>query len=104
MHTNLSGLFVNVEGKEWQSFEDSNGKTVNGGSSFKVHLFDPIAKLLYVCKVAGGSNGITLDQATLDAVRRLEFGVQVDAVAAVKARNNVTTLTLEGIAPARKAA
>lgn len=101
MHVQLSGLFVTLESKSWDSFEDSNNNAVNGGESHKVWFFDPTGNVLHMAKIAGGSNGVTLDRTALDTARTLTFGVEVSVSATVKARNNVSTLTVTGIAPAK---
>lgn len=101
MHVQLTGVFVTLESKEWTTFEDANNNTVNGGESHKVWFYDPVGNVLYMAKIAGGSNGITLDRAALDVARTLTFGVEVNVSATGKARNNVIAYTLTGIAPAK---
>lgn len=104
MHVQLTGLFVCLESKEWATFEDSNNNTVNGGQSHKVYFYDQVGNVLYMAKILGGSNGIALDTKALEVARTLGFGTEVAVTATGKARNNVIAYTLQGIAPARKAA
>jgi hypothetical protein len=76
----FAGVIITVVERDYESFKDDRGNTVEAGKTYKLHLLEAEGRIPQVFK-------LRKDQ--VDAVRKAGFGHVVKATCWINARGNV---------------